>query len=114
MSPVGPTRDAVYYADDPNWHWPTILTAVGGMIMFIGGVIFFVVVFGTIFSRRVVTERQEIPVTDVEHGAKESWRVLDSIGTWVTIAAVLSVLVYGEVILHYWPINDVSPGIRVW
>jgi len=107
-------RDAAYYADHPGWHWPTLMTAIGGMIMFIGGVCFFVVLFGTIFSKRVVTERQEIPITDVEHGPKESWRVLDSLGTWVTIAVVLSILVYGEVIAHYWPINSVSPGFRLW
>jgi hypothetical protein len=32
----------------------------------------------------------------------------------VIIAVLLSILVYGEVIAHYWPINDVSPGVRLW
>ncbi len=106
-------RDSIYYADN-NWHWPTMFTAVGGIIMFIAGVCFFIVVFGTIFNKRVVTEPQVIPVADVEHGAKTSWRILDSIGTWAIIAIVLSVLVEGEILSHYLPLTNVSPPIRLW
>lgn len=107
-------RDAPYYADHPSWEWPTIFTAVGGTIMFIAGVCFFIVVLGTIYNKRVVTETQTIPVVDVEHGRRSTWRILDSIGTWALIAVVLSVLVYGEVLAHYLPLTEVSPPIRPW
>ena len=107
-------RDAIYYADHPEWDTPTMLSAVGGMIMFLGGAMFFVVVLGTIFSRHVAPGVQTIPVSEVQHGSRQSWRILDSIGTWVIIAVVLSAVVYGEVLAHYLPLTNVSPPIRPW
>lgn len=106
-------RDAAYYGDN-SWDMPTLFTAVGGTMMFIGGVLFFVVLLGTIFNKRVVSETQVIPVTEIEHGSRASWRLLDSLGTWAIIATVLSVLVYGEVLAHYLPLSEVSPPIRPW
>jgi len=106
-------RSASYFAEN-DWDMPTLFTAVGGMIMFLGGVLFFVVIFGTIFNKHVVTETQEIPVSEVMHGSRSSWAILDSLGTWAIIAVVLSVVVYGEVLAHYLPLNEVSPPIRLW
>ncbi|MCO8127207.1 cbb3-type cytochrome c oxidase subunit I [Acidimicrobiia bacterium EGI L10123] len=106
-------RDAVYYGDN-DWGTATLFTAVGGLIMFVGGVLFFVVIVGTIFNKRVVSETQVIPVAEIEHGSRSTWRVLDSLGTWTIIAVVLSVVVYGEVLAHYLPLTEVSPPIRPW
>ncbi len=92
-----------------------MLTAVGGTIMFLGGVCFFIVVVRHHLQQAGrSTEPQVIPVADVEHGAKTSWRILDSIGTWAIIAIVLSVLVEGEILSHYLPLTNVSPPIRLW
>ena len=51
---------------------------------------------------------------EVVHGPRRSWAILDDIKIWALIAVVLTIIVYGEVIWHYWPINDVSQGFRVW
>jgi uncharacterized membrane protein len=75
---------------------------------------FFIVLLGTIYNRRVVAEPQVIPVSEIEHGSRGTWRVLDSLGTWTIIAVVLSVVVYGEVLAHYLPLTEVSPPIRPW
>ena len=40
--------------------------------------------------------------------------MLDRIGAWVAVAFVLSVLVYGEVMAHYLPLNSVSEGLTLW
>lgn len=106
-------RDAPYYADH-NWDMSSLMTGVGGTLMFIGGVLFFIVLLGTIFGRRPLTEPAEIPVTDVIHGSRQTWAVLDRLGVWSIVAVVLSVVVLGEAISHYWPIHDISPGIRLW
>ncbi|MDZ7676623.1 MAG: cbb3-type cytochrome c oxidase subunit I [Acidimicrobiales bacterium] len=105
-------RDAAYYGDD--WDLSSMFTGIGGTLMFIGGVLFFVVLLGTIFGRRPLDEPAEIPVTDVIHGSRQSWAVLDRLGVWAIVAGVLSVVVLGEAIAHYWPLHDISPGIRLW
>jgi hypothetical protein len=53
-------------------------------------------------------------VAEVEFGSRTSWRILDQVWVWVAIAVVLSIVVYGEVIYHYWPLNNVVPGAKVW
>lgn len=106
--------DAPYLADHPGWDLANLLTGVGGAIMFVSGVLFFLVVFMTINNRRVVTTKRVVPVVDVEYGSRVSWPILDQIWVWVTIAVLLSALVYGEVIYHYWPLNDVARGVKVW
>ncbi|MGE0878114.1 MAG: cbb3-type cytochrome c oxidase subunit I [Acidimicrobiia bacterium] len=102
------------YLDQNGWTLANRLTAVGGTIMFIGGVLFFVVLFGTLMSKRHVTEPQEIPIVTAIHGPRDTWAALDQFVIWAAIAMLLVVLVYGEVIAHYWPLNLVSKGIKVW
>lgn len=98
-----------------SWDVADLMTAVGGTIMFVSAVVFFVVVLRTIFSSRQVAEVQTMPVIDDPiHGAKESWAILDRIGVWMGIATVLSVLIYGEVIFHYLPLESVSNGFQLW
>jgi cytochrome c oxidase subunit 1 len=106
--------DAPYLADHPGWDLSNLLTGIGGSIMFVSGVLFFLVVFMTINNRQVVTTKRVVPVAEVENGSKASWPILDQIWVWISIAVLLSVLVYGEVIYHYWPLNSVARGVKVW
>ncbi len=96
------------------WGWGNVLTGFGGMIMFLSITLFFVVILKTIYHSKRVTAVQVTPVAEVVHGPKESWAIFDQIWVWVVTAAVLIVIVYGEVIYHYLPLNSVSEGIRVW
>ena len=43
-----------------------------------------------------------------------SWAMLDDLKIWAAVAVGLTVLVYGEVIFHYWPLNEVSTPLRLW
>jgi cytochrome c oxidase subunit 1 len=106
--------DAVYLDLNPSWDSANLLTMLGGVVMFVAGVLFFVVILATIFNNRMVDTTQEIPVAEVIHGPRETWGFLDRLGLWTVIAVVLSVVVYGITIWHYWPYNGVSPGIRLW
>lgn len=105
---------AIYYAEN-DWEWPNRLTAMGGSVMFLSGMLFTLVILVTLFRpRRYVSETQTLNLTEVRYGAKTTHRLLDTVWLWSLIAVVLSVLVYGEVVLHYWPLNPVSAPIKVW
>ena len=55
-------------------------------------------------------------ILDLAHKAppRRSWALLDDIKVWAGVAVVLSIVIYGEVVLHYLPINNVSPGFQLW
>ena len=101
-------------AQGSSWDWSNILTAIGGSIMVLSSVLFFMVIIGTLTNSKAVTTRQEIPIGEVIHGPRRSWAILDDLKIWAAVAIVLTILVYGEVIWHYWPINSVSEGLKVW
>ncbi len=106
--------DAVYLKNFSGWDLANTMTAIGGTVMFLSGALFFVVMVSTIFNHRAVDTTQRMPITETIHGPRESWKFLDRIGIWSLIAVVLSVLVYGITIWHYWPIELNAPGVRVW
>ncbi|GBD17401.1 Cytochrome c oxidase subunit 1 [bacterium HR26] len=112
-----PRRTAIgdaAYLDLFKWSLDNWLTAIGGIVMTVSGLLFFVVVLGTLFFSRPLARPIEIPVADVVHGARESWPLFDRLGLWFLIAVGLVVIAYGPVILGYLPLNSVSPPIRVY
>ncbi|MDI3341753.1 MAG: cbb3-type cytochrome c oxidase subunit I [Sphaerobacter sp.] len=99
----------------PGWDVSNWFTAVGGALMAIGGVLFFIVLFGTLFNaKRVEPAAVEPPLSEVIHGPKESWQIFDRIGLWVIVAIALTLLAYGPLLLGYLPANMTSPAIKVW
>ncbi len=96
------------------WDWGNYLTAIGGSIMFLSSVLFFMVILGTLGNSKAVTGVQEVPIADVIHGPQRSWAMLDDLKIWAAIAIVLTLLVYGEVLWHYGGLNNVSGGFKVW
>jgi len=115
-----PRRTAIAeatYLDGPghgSWALANAMTGIGGSIMFVSAVLFFVVILRTIYNSARVNEVQVTPVSEVMHGPKVSWAIFDQIWVWVVAAVILIVIVYGEVIYHYLPLNSVSEGIRLW
>lgn len=102
------------YKDNFNWALSHALTGIGGTIMFIAAVMFFVVVFGTIFGNRAVTTVQRVPLAPIINGPRDTWAIMDRIGMWTLIAVIGIIIVLGELVFHYWPIWPVSPGIQLW
>lgn len=83
-------------------------TAVGGTIMFISAVLFFVVIGMTLW-RGEAGAIEPMPVAEAMRDSSESWPLLDNWKVWVGVAVALIVLAYGPVFLTYTP-NFVSPG----
>jgi cytochrome c oxidase subunit 1 len=98
--------------DRPEWASSHVLTAVGGSLMFVSGVLFFAVIGATLLGRRrgsgVVW-----PVSRTIAGPRESWALLDRWPVWVGLAALLILLAYGPWFAAYAP-NFTAPGIRAW
>ena len=101
-------------AQGSSWEWANALTAIGGAIMVLSAALFFLVILATLANGYAVEGRQEIPIGEVVHGPKREWAMLDDLKIWGAIAVILTLLVYGEVIFHYWPINSVSDGFNLW
>jgi cytochrome c oxidase subunit 1 len=105
--------EATYF--QPEWRLPGILTGVGGTLMFIGVMLFFVVIGLTIIAGRRGEQPQDIPVSDtLTAPARTGWEPrLDRLGLWFVAAVVLIAIAYGPFFLSYSP-AAVSPGFKVF
>jgi cytochrome c oxidase subunit 1 len=99
----------------PAWRLPGILTGVGGTIMFIGVMLFFLVIGLTIVAGSRTGAPADIPVSrTLTAPARAGWELsLDRLGLWVAAAVVLILIAYGPWLLGY-AINPVSPGFRLY
>ncbi|HSK18192.1 MAG TPA: cbb3-type cytochrome c oxidase subunit I [Longimicrobiales bacterium] len=99
----------------PAWRLPGILTGVGGTLMFIGVMLFFVVIGLTIAIGRRTDAPHDIPVSQtLTAPARHGWELsLDRLGMWMIAAILLILIAYGPFLLGY-EINPVSPGFRLF
>jgi cytochrome c oxidase subunit 1 len=101
--------EAPYFKE--SWELAGILTGLGGSMMFLSGVLFFVVIMGTfLLGRR--DEEQEIPFTETELApATSGWEVhMDRFRYWVAVTIVLILIAYGPFLVGYLPPRLLSPG----
>jgi cytochrome c oxidase subunit 1 len=97
--------------DDPAWHLGGILTGVGGTLMFIGIILFFVVIALTVVIGKRTEARRDVPFSETLTAPSLSgWDVhLDRIGLWVGVAILLIALAYGPFFVMYFPARFISP-----
>lgn len=98
-----------------SWNVADAMTAIGGTIMFLSALCFFVVIIATIYSKHQVKDVQRMPIADEPfHPVSQSWPILDRLGLWCGIAAGLTFIIYGEIFFHYLPLELVPGGFQVW
>jgi cytochrome c oxidase subunit 1 len=99
-----------------GWGLAGVLTAVGGTLMTIGALLFFVVIVGTILVGRKGEGPKEIPWSEtLTAPARSGWELrLDNIWLWVGVALLLVVIAYAPFAISYLPPNLVSPGFRIF
>ncbi len=107
-------NSSTYLEANQEWNVGNVMTGFGGSIMFISALLFFFVILRTIYTNHWADGVMEVPVAEVTHGPRPAWRILDQLGMWAAVACVLSVLIYGELVVHYWPLNNISSGIVLW
>jgi len=83
----------------PEWIATTALTAIGGTVMFLACIFYFMVFFGTWFAKPKTSGALEFPVSEAYHdGPRVKW--LDRLVPWTVIAVVIIAVAY------YQPIKD--------
>jgi cytochrome c oxidase subunit I len=77
----------------PEWVPTTMLALLGGIIMFIAGMLFLVVFFGTMFKKRTQEGVLEFPESETLHNEKRI-PLFDSFKPWLVTMAVILVVAY--------------------
>ena len=103
------------YARD-SWQLAGALTGIGGTLMTIGALLFFVVLIGTLVAGRKGAGPKDIPVSEtLTSPASTGWELrLDRFGLWIAITILLIVIAYAPFMIGYLPPNLVSPGFRLY
>lgn len=76
----------------PEWKVFVIMTAIGGIIMSIAMLIYFIVFFRTLLSRRVREEVVEFPLSEAYHNERAG--IFANFKPWVAVALVLIITTY--------------------
>lgn len=83
----------------PDWVATTALTAVGGSVMFLACLFYFVVFFGTVLGKKQSEGVLEFPTSEAYHDGKRI-KLLDRLAPWTVVAVVIIAISY------YQPIRD--------
>ena len=104
--------DAPY--DKASWDLAGSLIGVGGTLMFVGAVLFFVVLAGTILLGERGDGERKIPFTETLSGPADSgWEVhLDKFRWWIIATVVLILIAYAPFLIGYLPPELTSPGYQ--
>ena len=90
LSYLNPTS-SLYRAD---WVPTTTLALAGGIIMFLAGMLYFVVFFGTLLRKKTESSLLELPETENLYEEKRV-PILDRFKPWLIVMVVILLLAYG-------------------
>ncbi len=93
----------------PEWQLPSLLTAAGGTIMYLGGLLFFLVFVLSLFGKRVTVDEAEYAFAEALSPSERAPRLFERWGVWIGAAIVLIVIAYGPFLTNY-TYNFVAPG----
>ena len=91
----------------PEWVPTTMLALVGGIIMTIAALFFFIVFFGTVFSKKTSEEQLSLPVSEALHDEKRI-PLFDTFKPWLVTMAVILVISYTPALIN--AIKNPGPG----
>lgn len=98
--------------DSAAWDLGGALTGIGGTLMFIAVMLFFLTIGMTILVGRKGEAPTDLPVSStLTAPAKSGWELrLDNLWFWFGMAVVLILIAYGPFFVTHLPANPVSPG----
>jgi cytochrome c oxidase subunit 1 len=105
---------APYLALQPDWQAVLPLVGLGGTLLFISALSYFLnIVMTVVASPQAATV--EMPVAEVMSGPEDALRILDQWWPWLAVTGLLILLAYGPTIAQL--VSTVrlqAPGYRVW
>lgn len=90
----------------PDWIEPRLFAVVGGIIMTVAIIVYFYVVFNTVFSKETIKENLEIPLATALHN--EDIPIVNTWKPWIVAAVLLCVISYTPPI--YEILQQKNPG----
>ena len=76
----------------PTWQFARIVGTIGGVIMFLAAVLFFIIFFGTLFSKKRTAGALELPYSELVHD--EDVPAVQSFRPWLVGAVILLAVAY--------------------
>lgn len=98
----------------PDWNPLLFEAAIGGTILGISGLLYYINILGTVLSKQKLKSPVEMPVAEpLEPTPTPAW--LDTWRPWLVGTVVLIVVVYAPVFIYLFRnLNLTSPGFKVW
>ncbi len=108
--------ESAYAAEKSEWILAGALTGIGGTLMTIGAVMFFLVIVMTALVGKKGAQPMDIPISEtLTAPARSGWELrLDHMWFWVIVAIVLILMAYGPFFITHLPPDLVSPGYRFY
>jgi len=97
-------ENSLYHA---QWIPTTLLTLAGGIIMTVSALLFFIVFFGTLFSKKREEAILELPVSEAYHDERRM-EFFDSFKPWIIMMVVIILIAYIPAI--YEVLKNTGPG----
>lgn len=91
----------------PEWVPTTMLTLAGGILMTVAALLFFIVFFGTVFSKPREEAMLELPVSEALHDEKRI-PLFDTFKPWLVTMAVILVIAYTPALID--ALRNPGPG----
>jgi cytochrome c oxidase subunit I len=105
---------ASYLALQPDWQTILPFVGLGGTLLFISSLCYFINIVMTVAASRQPAA-VEIPAAEVLAGPEEAPRILDRWWPWLAVAGLLILLAYGPTIAEIVSTSPLSArGYRVW
>jgi cytochrome c oxidase subunit 1 len=82
-----------------DWVPTTTLAMLGGIIMFIAGMMFVVVFFGTMLSKRTQPDSLQLPVSEAYHNERRI-PLFDKFKPWLVTMAIILVIAYVPALMN--------------
>ncbi len=105
---------AAYLALRPDWQAVLPLVGIGGSILFLSGLLYFVNMIMTVLaSKESVTI--EVPFAEALSGSDHAPQILDRWWPWLVVTFILILIAYGPMLVYLISTTPLtSPGFRVW
>lgn len=97
-----------------DWQPMLIEAVLGGLILGVSGLLFYINMVGTVAQKKRLEEEMEMPVAEaMDQGPAPAW--LDSWKPWLITALALVLISYGPILVYMISnANMASPGFKVW